>query len=940
MEQIFNSEQIRNNLDILWFYLPLGIIGIWRWSIWLFKKIVAMFYRMPKGNYDATLSIVTPVYNEDPIMFRKALESWKANEPLEIIAVIDFSDQQSIEIFQDFAKSFGGAKMIVTEKPGKRPALADGVKESIGEIVALIDSDTIWTPNIKSQLLGPFEDPTVGGVGPRQDVLVTDTVARKLFKIHMDSRYFNELPALAVLSDSLTCLSGRTAVYRRSAIIDLVDEMVNETFLGKQSISGDDKALTHLVQKHGWKTRYLKDIKVYTPGFPDLATYFQQQERWTRNSWRADAKSLCQAWAWKGNNIWLALYMLDRFVQPFTLLLGPIYFGISLYYQQWFMALMLLLWWNISRAIKIFPHLREKKGDIFFLPAYIVSTYFIAIIKIYTLLSIDKQGWITRWNKNRLAKFKFLYELPTYAAAVSIIVGMTFVFANIKGTEMHKYLLNQKRKQIVQAKKNREDEVLKKVTSGPRKKSVEEVEQQRTALLQEIEDNKFGYLEYKMTDSFGKLKTRYNLSSVNSLLTENHAPIVSPFRVKAGSILSIPVDELQKPLDKTVLRQSQIIPDITYDAGSNTIFVEKAGSVVNLSRIKQKMDLLQKGMLQNNPQTKEWILRSRLAIGPEVTLVIDGDEVSHLKLTSKPDDFVWIRSHSGNILIDNTKITSWDETQNDFDREYKDGRSYITSKASGRMDVLNSEIAYLGFPGFEQRGGDFGGSYGLSWKLVGGRFGRELLTGVVENNRIHHNYFGIYTYGVTGMLVRGNETYQNDQYGIDPHDDSNNMLIENNKSHDNGNHGIITSKRCFHNIIQNNISYGNRLHGIMLDKKSNNNLVQNNKLFNNVDGVAIYDSHRNVIINNESFANKQGIRINVESSDNHVFQNQLYANRKGIFVYAGAKENYLINNDVKENDIGISLWNTANNYFYDNDYLGANKRDNHLFADAYDNEIK
>ncbi|MGA7601960.1 MAG: hypothetical protein WCE33_02655, partial [Nitrososphaeraceae archaeon] len=60
-----------------WIYIPLGIIGIWRWIVWGIKKTGATLYvPMQEERTDRTMSIITPVYNEDPITFNLALRSW------------------------------------------------------------------------------------------------------------------------------------------------------------------------------------------------------------------------------------------------------------------------------------------------------------------------------------------------------------------------------------------------------------------------------------------------------------------------------------------------------------------------------------------------------------------------------------------------------------------------------------------------------------------------------------------------------------------------------------------------------------------------------------------------------------------------------------------------------------------------------------------------
>src|SRR3989344_1155902 len=98
-------ELLNNYLRIITLYFPIGVIGIYRWSVWVIKKIVARRYKPAGENeYKNTLSIVVPVYNENPNVFQKALKSWNNNKPDEIIAVIDYTDEACIKKFREFEK--------------------------------------------------------------------------------------------------------------------------------------------------------------------------------------------------------------------------------------------------------------------------------------------------------------------------------------------------------------------------------------------------------------------------------------------------------------------------------------------------------------------------------------------------------------------------------------------------------------------------------------------------------------------------------------------------------------------------------------------------------------------------------------------------------------------------------------------------------------------
>ncbi|MDO8183493.1 MAG: glycosyltransferase [bacterium] len=703
-------ESLNSYLLIIGPYFPLGIVGVWRWSVWAFKGVIAHYYRPVKNNgYQATLSVITPVYNEDPKLFRQALESWQQNKPEEIIAVIDHQDKLCIEVFKDFAKNNRQAKLIliVTTKPGKRPALACGIKVATSEIVALVDSDTVWDEDIRARMLAPFIDPKVGGVGTRQDVLETDTLAKRLFNIHLDHRYFDEMPFLAKSGNALTCLSGRTALYRHTAIISVVDEMVNETFWGKQCISGEDKCLTRLVQAGGWHTRYQMNVCVRTHGMPKLSSFFKQQVRWIRNSWRSDLKSLTSGWIWRREKM-LAFHMVDRFIQPFTLMFGPIYLVLAIIWGQWLAVAVLIVWWHFSRAIKIYPHLRQRPSDLLILPAYVLSTYIIGVIKIYDLFTINEQGWITRWDKDRLAGRRYLKPLAAYLGTVAALLLLGL------GAVTYKQLIKTSPVDNVLAS-NCQSETL------------------TTSTGQVLAD-----YTVERGDTLFAIARRYNADRF-AVVAANKDTIPNPDYLTIGQPLKIPVNELNQAPTRADLF-SFVEPMITFDEASQTISVQGSGSIVTLPKI---YNALNSQSLLESLDDKVWLLKANLLIGRRVTLVIDNQDASWLKLKSDQSGFVSLQSNDGNILIRNTKITSWDNSQQAPDFNYADGRSFILARQNGRLDIINSELAYLGY--------EAGLKSGVAWHTSDDPAKHYLITGQVAGSKFSNNYADLYLSGATGV---------------------------------------------------------------------------------------------------------------------------------------------------------------------------------------------
>lgn len=884
--------------DQLWLLLPIGIVGLWRWTIWLIRRVIGLRYRpqAPEMLTGVTVSLVTPVYNEDPELFRNALESWTREEPDEIIAVIDVSDKACIRAFGEFIENNDRARMIITNKPGKRAALADGIEAANGEVVVLIDSDTIWDRGVLALLVTPFRDPKVGGVGTRQNVLKPKTVAQRLFDIHLDSRYLEEIRFLAAAGDALTCLSGRTAAYRRSAVLPLLDDLLNETFWGKPCISGDDKRLTHLVQAHGWRVRYQENARVYTPGAAGMRSFLKQRLRWTRNSWRADLRAMVDGWVWKKPA--LAFHLVDRVFQPFATLIAPIYFALSLFYQQWTIVGILLVWWFISRAIKIFPHLKRRPSGIMMLPVYIFATFLLALFKVYALFTMNEQGWITRWDKSRLRPSRRLRMVPAYGATLSVVFLVGFGMV-----QLHDFYGDLVNRQTFEVETELPGYDLIAVSNQIR---ISALPGENEVGAQDVATGFVGY-QVRRNDTRARLTRQYGLHA--------DAIVAPPGELQLGQKIQI-----EMPFDNATefrRRFSQMVTDTTqfdYLANLNTVIVSGEDTVIDLPTLYQ---MLNNDNLLEYEGEGVYILKTNLLLEDHTMLLVEGPAVTWLKLKSDAEGFVTLLSLGGSVFIGDTRITSWDPSAGEYDTNYKDGRSYILVK-NARMDIVNSEVSHLGYA--LDRDVGQGGVYGLSWRIDDEtKFGTQLTTGYVSNNRFHHNYFGLYTFGATGMVFRNNEIYENIEYGLDPHDDSNNFIVERNYVHDNGNHGIIFSKRCFNNVIRWNRSENNRLHGVMLDRQSNDNSVYENILIGNTDGVAIWDSHNNAIYDNTVHNNKRGIRMNNQASHNLATGNEIVGSLQyGVYLYDQAQQNWIFRNQVlKSQQAGVYI-RSSENYVYEN----------------------
>ncbi len=298
-----------------------------------------------------------------------------------------------------------------------------------------------------------------------------------------------------------------------------------------------------------------------------------------------------------------------------------------------------------------------------------------------------------------------------------------------------------------------------------------------------------------------------------------------------------------------------------------------------------------------------WLLKANLVIERSARLEATSATISWLRLDSPPVAPVTVTARrGGHLLIEGIQVSSWDSIANTVDTNIANGRSYLLALEGARMDVLHSDVGYLGALSGEPSG--------LSWrKRLNADDVTTGATGRLEDSKIHHNYFGMYSYEAYGIKILRNEVYDNLYYGIDPHDYSQQFEVAYNRVYNNGTHGIIFSRLCTNNTIHHNEVFNNAQHGIMLDRGTNQNTIHDNLIYNNQDGIAIFQSSDNIIRNNTIRQNRRGIRINATYDADDVYDgisanNQIIDNliedsaEQGIYLYARADRNLFQGNQI------------------------------------------
>ena len=375
--------------------VPVGVVGALSWSIWLIRKVLSARYRPTVNDYRTTTSVVVPSFREDPDVLERCLDTWLAQDPTEVIVVLDVEDREAFRRLT--AREEPRLTVLSFAHEGKRSALGVGIREARGEVLVLCDSDTNWRPGLLDAVQMPFVDPAVGAVGTRQNVhLPMSSIWRRVADWIIDLRYLDYVPATGS-AGAVVCVSGRTAAYRRSAVLPVLENVEHEFFLGRRCIAGDDGRLTWLVLASGYKTVHQDTARAMSMFPGTFKAFCKQRVRWSRNSYRCYLTA-----AWKG---WLWHVPLVSQITVLQILFTPVTMFAAVYYvvaagltgAGWWGLGLAVTWLFVGRAIRSYSHLRRRPADLLILPLVTLVIVMVALpIKTYALVTMNKQGWLTR----------------------------------------------------------------------------------------------------------------------------------------------------------------------------------------------------------------------------------------------------------------------------------------------------------------------------------------------------------------------------------------------------------------------------------------------------------------------------------------------------------------------------------------------------------------
>ena len=309
---------------------------------------------------------------------------------------------------------------------------------------------------------------------------------------------------------------------------------------------------------------------------------------------------------------------------------------------------------------------------------------------------------------------------------------------------------------------------------------------------------------------------------------------------------------------------------------------------------------------------KEWLLRSNILVLENGTLIIDGSKSKVIKIASNySSNIPYSITSRGNLIIDNTRITSWNSTSDSQPvvSSPETVRPYILTfwDSSGKTNITNSYLENLGYKGYL-------GTEGITYFSGKGS--------LISNNTISGNYLGLHLVNnVSDIAIENNDISKSNFEGIKLDTKTNNIKVFDNTIHENNLHAIACLRGCNSVDIKNNVLENNIGIGILVDKQAKKVIIESNKIKSNTMGIMIAESEDNSINNNIIDKNGNGIFLK-KTGRNLITKNNITgSNNYGINIYSNSSLNTIENNIIRKSmnsGINIADYATKNNKFVGN----------------------
>ena len=410
----FSSFDVPDDLEyyILLSSITAGIIPVF---YLIFQAVLVCFYRPVRndGVRDEELpgcTVVVPAYNESYEVADTLRTLLKSNYPADKLEIIAVNDGSKDDTWNWIKLVSGEAEGRITAinlevNQGKKHALFIGFNRAKHDIVVTIDSDSRVKEDTLRNLVLPFKDQKVGGSAGvvRVKNLDQGIIPRILDVCFVFSCDFIRSAQSAI--GGVLCSPGAISAYRKAALLPHLEDWLNQTFLGKPSTIGEDRALTSILLRNNYHVVLQNNAEVETTVPVDYPQLCRTLIRWTRGDVREGLLMIRHFYKRLDLGDWrLFMLKINLTCQLLGLILPlvtlPFFIFTIAYYScsiiQLSIYVLFATWiWAIIPAV-LYAHRESPLKAAWAFVCAIISLFALSWVCIYSWITMNNPQWMTR----------------------------------------------------------------------------------------------------------------------------------------------------------------------------------------------------------------------------------------------------------------------------------------------------------------------------------------------------------------------------------------------------------------------------------------------------------------------------------------------------------------------------------------------------------------
>ncbi|SDB25164.1 hyaluronan synthase [Flavobacteriaceae bacterium MAR_2010_188] len=404
----YNLEKMNSTWGLTFLVIGGGLL-LFKAGMFIFNLILYVKYRSIKSVSNEelpTCTVIVPAYNEGKQVYDTLMSLAESDFPeskLQLLAIDDGSKDNTWYWMKE-AKLVLGDRLAIYQQPqnkGKRHALYRGFNMGTGEIFVTVDSDSIVKADTLRNLVSPFVvNENCGAVAGNIRVL---NKKKALLPKMLDVSFtlsFEFVRSAESCLNSVLCTPGALAAYRSTAVFNCLPEWINQTFMGKASDIGEDRAMTNMILKQGYHVLFQRNAYAYTNVPEKYKGLYKMFIRWGRSNVRENIQMSKYVFTnfREGNKIGPRLLFMSQSLKiimsyPFILFM----FVFIATHPILFLSSTLVSILILSSFPMLFYAKRYKFSESFWAYSYsILYTFGLFWITPYAIATASRSGWLTR----------------------------------------------------------------------------------------------------------------------------------------------------------------------------------------------------------------------------------------------------------------------------------------------------------------------------------------------------------------------------------------------------------------------------------------------------------------------------------------------------------------------------------------------------------------